>query len=817
MDAQQQAVRARGTFDCPMCYGTINYTEIYAHLPDCFAATAKKGGVPVAFDRRDERSQQREAISQNNDRSSSKQPKSRRSVTSTSITRNRAVSSSPCYSPESFSQQKKMPNEHLDQLGICPVRISSPGRGRELEIAPKTKRFWWIKHLFSHHSFRLAEAYESELGPHLPDPPTFSSFSLSFEDCIYQFKGPLPSDFSFSTTEKSFNRCVGLLAELVASKRAIQMEGKGEGSHEYELYMWLYSCFLFGCSRELNRAWRGTVMDNEFLLLPDEQWVYTAEEVRILVEKQEQPPRRYSKKRWQPDGMVGFTEEIVSQVFGSTDFAKCRISEDVFLGFVAIEHKKDTHEMADVNMLAYEMYLLCKAQKQIGMKYPLAFGIYWAGTIFMLFFMEVCEEKYVSHQILQLDSKEADQLVLIFRALWYLRLHGRNLAHKMETLSTAKFLATANVYVYVATSGGNSRGTPGSSGQSPNTRKEESPGEKDQNRENPGGSRGSNKGTQEQNKPTDQPPPTKNKTITCDETGQVYEVLPTVIRKSSATKLQLAKNVETGEVVVLKKRLDRNSRYSSTELQALRLLQEAPGIVRLRGTCFEEKSHTNILILEYVDKVLKLHDAGVTTPMLCTFFSQLLKALDGCRYNQVVHHDLKPSNVLFTPDQKTVLVDFDHAKILRTESRTKNRCTAGYTPPELANGRSVPVASSIDIWSAGIMLLEVLLNLRVYSDEAAWRLVEVLHTAPVDRTTEHIADWITNLQDEEDPLADDIWMLPLPENEDEWKGPSLHCCKEAFHLVRWMLAVNPACRPFPKDALQHPFLSPGLLPSSKTS
>jgi len=53
------------------------------------------------------------------------------------------------------------------------------------------------------------------------------------------------------------------------------------------------------------------------------------------------------------------------------------------------------------NMLAYEMHLICKMQQQLGIEHPLAFGVYWAGVRFMLYCMEVRNERFVPIQLLQ--------------------------------------------------------------------------------------------------------------------------------------------------------------------------------------------------------------------------------------------------------------------------------------------------------------------------------------------------------------------------------------------------------------------------------
>lgn len=130
---------------------------------------------------------------------------------------------------------------------------------------------------------------------------------------------------------------------------------------------------------------------------------------------------RYGFKRWQPDGIVGYTKKALEkQLDGGC------LAETVYLGLVAIEHKKQCQDVEDLydfnlcsamsiclsllfcnrNMLAYEMHLICRRQQQLGIKHPLAFGIYWAGVRFMLYCMEVHNDRYVPIQLLQYSCEQ---------------------------------------------------------------------------------------------------------------------------------------------------------------------------------------------------------------------------------------------------------------------------------------------------------------------------------------------------------------------------------------------------------------------------
>jgi hypothetical protein len=64
-------------------------------------------------------------------------------------------------------------------------------------------------------------------------------------------------DFTFSTRDEDYGFCVSQLVRLVADQvpQKLAKTHAGEGTYEAELYLWLYSCLIKGCSDQLNRAW----------------------------------------------------------------------------------------------------------------------------------------------------------------------------------------------------------------------------------------------------------------------------------------------------------------------------------------------------------------------------------------------------------------------------------------------------------------------------------------------------------------------------------------------------------------------------------
>jgi serine/threonine-protein kinase len=107
-----------------------------------------------------------------------------------------------------------------------------------------------------------------------------------------------------------------------------------------------------------------------------------------------------------------------------------------------------------------------------------------------------------------------------------------------------------------------------------------------------------------------------------------------------------------------------------------------------------------------------------------SLFTVCCDAVDAAHRRLIVHRDLKPSNILVMTDGQVKLLDFGIAKLLGDEEgdgsvtrEGRSLLTPDYAAPEQILGGDVTIAS--DVFALGVVLYEMLTNMRPYQRNAA--------------------------------------------------------------------------------------------------
>ncbi|MFH1675349.1 MAG: protein kinase [Pseudomonadota bacterium] len=89
------------------------------------------------------------------------------------------------------------------------------------------------------------------------------------------------------------------------------------------------------------------------------------------------------------------------------------------------------------------------------------------------------------------------------------------------------------------------------------------------------------------------------------------------------------------------------------------------------------------------------------------YTAQIAGALREAHEKKVLHHDIKPENILFSKNGIPMVADFGIARIMRTSKREMSKImgTVSYMAPEQLEGRA---DLRSDIWSIGVVLYEML-------------------------------------------------------------------------------------------------------------
>ncbi len=116
-----------------------------------------------------------------------------------------------------------------------------------------------------------------------------------------------------------------------------------------------------------------------------------------------------------------------------------------------------------------------------------------------------------------------------------------------------------------------------------------------------------------------------------------------------------------------------------------------------------------------------------------TIMSRLLDALDYAHEHGVVHRDIKPQNIIMTPDGRLKLADFGIARIDRSNLTQVGSImgTPAYMSPEQYAGQQVDRRS--DIFSCGVVLYELLTGVKPFegpTETAGYKICHEPHRNP---------------------------------------------------------------------------------------
>jgi serine/threonine-protein kinase len=121
---------------------------------------------------------------------------------------------------------------------------------------------------------------------------------------------------------------------------------------------------------------------------------------------------------------------------------------------------------------------------------------------------------------------------------------------------------------------------------------------------------------------------------------------------------------------------------------------------------------------ESLAKILEVETSLVERRVL-NIMAQTARALYAAHSQGLVHRDIKPGNLLITPDNEVKITDFGIARIADQVSLTATGQVMGtvqYLSPEQATGK--PATASTDIYSLGVVAYEALAGKRPFTGDS---------------------------------------------------------------------------------------------------
>ncbi|TPX42224.1 hypothetical protein SeMB42_g05232 [Synchytrium endobioticum] len=270
-----------------------------------------------------------------------------------------------------------------------------------------------------------------------------------------------------------------------------------------------------------------------------------------------------------------------------------------------------------------------------------------------------------------------------------------------------------------------------------------------------------------------------------------------------------AKIIETGDYTAIKKVLQ-DKRFKNREMQIMRLVSH-PNIVALKAYFYsngsgEKKDEVFLnLMLDFVPETIyraSRHYAKMkqSMPMICIklYMYQVFRSLAYIHAIGICHRDIKPQNLLLDPHSGILkLCDFGSAKVLVAgEPNVSYICSRYYRAPELIFG-STSYNVSIDVWSTGCVMAELMLGQPLFPGETGVdQLVEIIKVLGTP-TREQIKSMNPNYTEYKFPQ-----IKPCP-----WSKVfrSRATTPESLDLIGKLLEYTPTLRLTAIEAMTHNF------------
>jgi casein kinase II subunit alpha len=246
------------------------------------------------------------------------------------------------------------------------------------------------------------------------------------------------------------------------------------------------------------------------------------------------------------------------------------------------------------------------------------------------------------------------------------------------------------------------------------------------------------------------------------------------------------------------------------EIKILQNLCGGPNIVKLLDIVRDQQSKTPSLIFEHVNNT----DFKVLYPTLSDYdiryyIYELLKALDYCHSQGIMHRDVKPHNVMIDHEQRKLrLIDWGLAEFYHPGKEYNVRVASRYFKgPELLVDLQ-DYDYSLDLWSLGCMFAGMIFRKEpfFYGHDNHDQLVKIAKVLGTEELNAYLNKYRIELDPNFATLIGRHGRIPFvkfvkPENQ--------HLAvPEAVDFLDKLLRYDHQERPTAKEAMLHPYFYP---------
>ncbi|GLE05262.1 hypothetical protein PINS_up014262 [Pythium insidiosum] len=246
------------------------------------------------------------------------------------------------------------------------------------------------------------------------------------------------------------------------------------------------------------------------------------------------------------------------------------------------------------------------------------------------------------------------------------------------------------------------------------------------------------------------------------------------------------------------------------EIKILQNLSGGVNIVQLLDVVRDPQSKTPSLVFEHVNNTdFKTLYPTLTDYDIRYYIFELLKALDYCHSNGIMHRDVKPHNVMIDHEKRELrLIDWGLAEFYHPAREYNVRVASRYFKgPELLVDMQ-QYDYSLDMWSLGCMFAGMIFRKEPFfhGHDNCDQLVKIAKV----KGTDELFDYLTTYDLELDPQYDGILGTHTKKPWEKFITPeNKHLVSpEALDFLDGLLRYDHQERLTAKEAMAHPYFQP---------